>query len=248
MDAGAPLSFDAIPMPTPPGAPLAVEIVPAPDPWQVARKLAHLPHLLFLDSAEKHGQRGRYSYVAANPDMWADDSLCDVTSVPFQDAALMTNYIRLETLDGLPPFQGGLAGLFGYGLNRTLESRVPADRFDEFPSPKLALGVYDWVLSFDHETRARGASRRASRTATLRMIGNDKSRPNSAWGRCLSCCERNRGLTPPARQEVTPACRSYVPNTPCPAFPASRATLTATATRPRCGGLSSTSTRATASR
>src|SRR5207248_393716 len=47
----------------------------------------------------------------------------------------------------------GLAGLFGYGLNRTLEARVPADRFDEFPSPKLALGVYDWVVSFDHETR-----------------------------------------------------------------------------------------------
>jgi para-aminobenzoate synthetase component 1 len=53
----------------------------------------------------------------------------------------------------LPPFQGGLAGAFGYGLNRALEPRVPPDRFDEFPSPKLALGVYDWVVSFDHEAR-----------------------------------------------------------------------------------------------
>jgi para-aminobenzoate synthetase component 1 len=67
MDSGASLSFDAVPAPTPPGGPLAVELVPAPDPWAVARKLAHLPHLLFLDSAEKHTERGRYSYVAAQP-------------------------------------------------------------------------------------------------------------------------------------------------------------------------------------
>jgi para-aminobenzoate synthetase component 1 len=153
MDTGAPLSFDVVPVPTPPGGPLAVELVPAPDPWHVARKLAHLPHLLFLDSADQHETRGRYSYVAADPPQWGDDSLHGITTVPFQDAALMTNYIRLPTLEGLPPFQGGLAGLFGYGLNRTLESRVPAERFDEFPSPKLALGVYDWVISFDHERR-----------------------------------------------------------------------------------------------
>jgi para-aminobenzoate synthetase component 1 len=153
MDAGAPLQFDVIPVPTPPGGPLAVELVPAPDPWAVARRLTHLPHLLFLDSAEKHEDRGRYSYVAADPPLWGDDSLHGVTSVPFQDAALMTNYIRLPAVVELPPFQGGLAGLFGYGLNRTLERRVPPDRFDEFPSPKFALGVYDWVISFDHETR-----------------------------------------------------------------------------------------------
>ncbi len=67
MDPGAPLQFDAIPVPSPPGGPLAVELVPAPDPWDVARRLAHLPHLLFLDSAEKHDDRGRYSYVAADP-------------------------------------------------------------------------------------------------------------------------------------------------------------------------------------
>ncbi|MCI0701098.1 MAG: hypothetical protein L0241_08445, partial [Planctomycetia bacterium] len=54
-------------METPPGGPLAVELIPAPDPWDVARRLAHLPQLLFLDSAEKHQERGRYSYVAAEP-------------------------------------------------------------------------------------------------------------------------------------------------------------------------------------
>ena len=50
-----------------PPAPLVEELIPSPDPWDVARKLAHLPYLLFLDSADPHPVLGRYSYVAADP-------------------------------------------------------------------------------------------------------------------------------------------------------------------------------------
>ncbi len=40
--------------------PLVEELIPCPDPWDVARKLAHLPHLLFLDSADRSTERGRF--------------------------------------------------------------------------------------------------------------------------------------------------------------------------------------------
>ena len=50
--------------------PLVEELVPCPDPWDIARKLAHLPHLLFLDSAVRHDERARYSYVMAEPVRW----------------------------------------------------------------------------------------------------------------------------------------------------------------------------------
>src|SRR5690606_13370059 len=130
MDVATPARFEAVPVPTPAGGPLAVELVPAPDPWDVARRLSHLPHLLFLDSAERHVERGRYSYITADPTVWGSGDLYGVPSRPFDDAALMTNAVRLPTIDGLPPYQGGLAGLFGYGLNRVLEPRVPAPRFD----------------------------------------------------------------------------------------------------------------------
>ncbi|WP_052560943.1 aminodeoxychorismate synthase component I [Gemmata sp. SH-PL17] len=131
-------------MPTPPGGPLAVELVPPPDPWAVARKLAHLPHLLFLDSAEKHADRGRYSYVSADPYGIASDfaSRRQMETVPRHIAAI----------SGLPPFQGGYAGLFGYGLGRHFE-RIHATKFDEFEVQELALGRYDWVFSFDHHQR-----------------------------------------------------------------------------------------------
>jgi para-aminobenzoate synthetase component 1 len=54
-----------------------------------------------------------------------------------------------EPLPGLPPFQGGAAGLFGYDLCHHLE-KLPRSRHDEFQVPDLAVGFYDWVLAFDH--------------------------------------------------------------------------------------------------
>jgi para-aminobenzoate synthetase component 1 len=150
MEAGEPLQFDAVPVPTPPGAPLAVELVPAPEPWKVVRHLAHFPNLLFLDSAEYHPERGRYSFVAAGPTTWFTDTLHDGSPLFFQKLARLMTDCRLPPIEGLPPFQGGLAGLFGYGINRALEPRVSRSRFDEFPSPLLALGVYNWVIGFDH--------------------------------------------------------------------------------------------------
>ena len=59
------------------------------------------------------------------------------------------NRFAAESIDGLPPFQGGAAGLFGYELGRSLEC-VPAARIDEFQVPALAVGLYDVVVAFDH--------------------------------------------------------------------------------------------------
>ncbi len=144
MDAGAPLQFDAVPVPTPPGGPLAVELIPAPDPWEVARRLAHLPHLLFLDSAEQHEQRGRYSYVSADP--------YGIASNFAGMQQMERSPRRIAALPRLPPFQGGYAGLFSYGLGRQFE-RIPNTRHDEFDVQELAVGSYDWVFSFDHQQR-----------------------------------------------------------------------------------------------
>lgn len=144
----APLVFDAVPVPTAAGAPLAVELVPAPDPWAVARRLAHLPHLLFLDSAEPHADRGRYSYVSADP---TDLAVWSVTEEVNPLAAGRRNDRPVERPAGveLPPFMGGWAGVFGYGLGRAFDRQPPPSR-NEFVFPDLALGSYDWVVSFDH--------------------------------------------------------------------------------------------------
>ncbi len=58
---------------------------------------------------------------------------------PFSGAAIV----------GLPPFQGGAAGLLSYDLARQLEP-LPRPRFDEFSVPALAVGLYDVVVAWDH--------------------------------------------------------------------------------------------------
>ncbi len=127
--------------------PLVEELIPAPDPWEVARTFVHLPHLLFLDSADRDSPFSRYSYVAAAPREWIK---LDAKLHPDPLAVLAR---RLPpgpaAVPGLPPFQGGIAGLFGYGLCHSIE-RIPGPLCDEFHTPDLAVGLYDWVVSFDH--------------------------------------------------------------------------------------------------
>jgi len=59
---------------------------------------------------------------------------------------------RVQPVPGLPPFQGGAAGLLGYDLCHYIE-RLPRPRFNEFGGPDLAVGFYDWTIAFDHLAR-----------------------------------------------------------------------------------------------
>jgi para-aminobenzoate synthetase component 1 len=68
---------------------------------------------------------------------------------PFEYLSRWSAANRRESLAGLPPFQGGIAGYLGYELGRWIE-RLPVPALDEFTMPDLALGVYDWVVSWDH--------------------------------------------------------------------------------------------------
>lgn len=128
--------------------PWAIELAPAPEPVEVFRRMARLPHCLFLDSALRLEQLGRYSFLAADP--------FQILTVPADGSdaigplrTMLSNW-RAEHCDELPPFQGGVAGLFGYDLNRSWE-RIPAPRCDEFRIPAVAVGFFDVVVAFDHE-------------------------------------------------------------------------------------------------
>jgi para-aminobenzoate synthetase component 1 len=137
--------------------PLVEELTPVPEPWEVCRQLTHVPNLLFLDSARTHSSLGRYSFVTADPFAWMGsrrehvwiDGGHPLRADPWTVLAERLAHFPTETIPGLPPFQGGVAGLFGYDLCHHLE-RLPRPRFDEFQVPDLAVGFYDWVIGFDH--------------------------------------------------------------------------------------------------
>ena len=127
--------------------PLIEELVPAREPEGVFLRMCRLPHCLFLDSALREPALGRYSFVAADP--------FDFLQLPPQRTdgldklARRMNGLQAETAAGLPPFQGGAAGLFGYDLGQSLEV-LPRPAVDEFQVPALAVGFYDVVVAFDH--------------------------------------------------------------------------------------------------
>jgi para-aminobenzoate synthetase component 1 len=116
-------------------------------PWRALQALADLPYPIFFDSALPQSALSRYSYVSADPVAFLR---CDAGE---GGGALEALRARLgaprPTLAGLPPFQGGFAGLFGYDLCHELE-RLPRHRINEFQTPDLAVGLYDWVYAFDH--------------------------------------------------------------------------------------------------
>jgi para-aminobenzoate synthetase component 1 len=144
--------------------PLAFELRPMPEAEAVFLQLCRLPHVVFFDSALRHAELGRYSFVAADPFEFLTEvdaaeaapaaaghgtalERLRAAIAPFNSAANAA--ARQAGGDALPPFQGGAAGLFGYELLRQLE-RTDRARFDEFGVPVLAVGLYDTVVAFDH--------------------------------------------------------------------------------------------------
>lgn len=137
-----------------PSPPRVVEVTGL-SAWEACQRLAELPGLLFLDSAA-NGPIGRYSFVAADPFAWISAAGATVAENgrvcfgdPFQVLAERLTQHRLASIPGLPPFQGGAAGLFGYGLCHRIE-KLPGPEHDDFHVPDMAVGLYDWVLGFDH--------------------------------------------------------------------------------------------------
>jgi para-aminobenzoate synthetase component I len=147
--------------------PVVEELVPAPDPVQCCEWLEGLPYRLFLDSAASTTRLGRYSFLTADPvsvirSKGAAVEILDCVSGTRETVtgdALDAVRARLlshkaEPLAGLPPFQGGAAGYIAYDWGLTLE-RLPAPRFDDLALPDVQIGLYDWVLAWDHiEARA----------------------------------------------------------------------------------------------
>jgi para-aminobenzoate synthetase component 1 len=149
----------AAPRRSPTAVPLVEELDPGLRPAQVFQHLAGLPRLLFLDSALSHPSLGRYSFLSADPYdfLWSRGRQVFTAGAavplprtdPFAEMNARLAAHPADRLDGLPPFQGGAAGMFGYDLCHHLE-RLPRPQYDEFEVPDLAVGFYDWVVAFDH--------------------------------------------------------------------------------------------------
>ena len=112
--------------------------------------LRDLPGMLLLESTLQRGSSGRYSFLTADPFCWFEVQTPRFGEDPFANVAADLAQWQADSQPDLPPFQGGAAGLIGYELAAAWE-RLPFAFVDEFQLPQLAIGIYDWVIAWDHD-------------------------------------------------------------------------------------------------
>ncbi|MCS7016360.1 MAG: aminodeoxychorismate synthase component I [Gemmatales bacterium] len=142
--------------------PLAVPWAGKLTPWDALLRLADLSMPILLESVQVGGECGRYSWLTAEPFAVLrarGRQLCwqyrGETFVEQGDPWLALRRFlapfRQWPHRDIPPFPGGVAGVWSYELVQHLE-RVPRAGCDELGLSELVVGVYDWVLAWDHQT------------------------------------------------------------------------------------------------
>ena len=127
----------------------------------VFARVAKLPNCLWLDSASDHQfDRGRYSFLTADPVAWCDASMASPNPWPvLSDWCRNLKRCQSQTSEhaghDLPPFRGGIAGLVAYEAAWWLEPSLRPIPDTDSPRPLeqipgMAIGLYDWTLATDH--------------------------------------------------------------------------------------------------
>jgi para-aminobenzoate synthetase component 1 len=142
--------------------PLVEPLGQTADPAEVCARFLDLPFLLFLDSAAHQHTDAQYSFLTADPVSLVRSkgatteirhgpggSWEEVSGDALKVARALLPSQPVAAISGVPPFQGGLAGYIGYDWGAVLE-RLPPTRYDDLSIPDVILGLYDWVVAWDH--------------------------------------------------------------------------------------------------
>ena len=115
--------------------------------------------LVVLDSSSSASASSRYSYVCIAPfasfqiksgqAIWNETILLE--GCPWAQLKKQLQSYTLAHDPDLPPFQGGVAGYWGYELAHTLESFPKTHDFIQFAD--CVLYFYSSVVAYDHKKR-----------------------------------------------------------------------------------------------
>ncbi len=130
------------------------------DPVEATYGFLDADYPILLDSALLRTGLGRYSYLTADPflvvrskgravELIEGNTVTLSEDNPFSVVKRLLSAFRANRHPGGPPFQGGAIGYFGYEMGGLLE-RLPGKAVDDLDLPDMTIGLYDWVLAFDH--------------------------------------------------------------------------------------------------
>jgi para-aminobenzoate synthetase component 1 len=125
--------------------------------------ISELDWPIYLDSAHPASQQGRYDILAADPiiKLITEGHITTISSKQNEDVlsehdpfSLLQNELAKfpkQTKSHLP-FCGGALGYFGYDLGRRIED-LPSIAHNNEHIPDMAVGIYDWAITLDHQTK-----------------------------------------------------------------------------------------------
>lgn len=143
-------------------APKTYPLSHALNPYELLCCLEGKSHPVLLESAVDAGGLGRYSIVAAEPQICfesrgnrytvhRDTHREDFTGDALEAVrALLAEFP--STHRGPLPFYGGAIGTFSYDLKNSLE-HVPDTALRDVDFPEIWLGIYSWAFLWDHQEK-----------------------------------------------------------------------------------------------
>ncbi len=136
--------------------------IPFESPRAIYRRIKTKESFLF-ESAKGPASIARYSFIGIEPYLGfrVKNSEIGITfggkntvssRHPLQRLRELVFCYKQKAADGLPPFQGGAAGMLGYDFVHYLE-RLPADAADDLNIPDAHFFMFDRVIAFDHQEK-----------------------------------------------------------------------------------------------
>jgi aminodeoxychorismate synthase component I len=136
--------------------------IPFESPHAMYRRLRTKESFLF-ESAKGPASIARYSFIGIEPYLSfrvkngeieiAFGGKKTVSSRhPLQRLRELVGGYRQKVAEGLPPFQGGAAGMLSYDFVHYLE-HLPAHAVDDLNIPDAHFFMFDRVIAFDHQER-----------------------------------------------------------------------------------------------
>lgn len=137
-----------------PKVPLAKEMPSGFSLVDAFTQLCERPGCLWLDSSSptRHldpgsPPLGRYSFLTSDPIQTIQLDVDDDN--PWPSLHELYDSLPANFDPELPPFQGGIAGLWGYESATWLE-KIDTPSPDLLTIPAISVGLYDWTLATDH--------------------------------------------------------------------------------------------------
>jgi anthranilate synthase component 1 len=130
-------------------------------PISIFKRMEDLKYSFLLESVECGEKWSRYSFIGRNPFLtvkgdgrktvvdYRDGSLKETTENPIEVLKSLMSEYKGAPVPGLPRFNGGAVGFFGYDTARYFEN-LPDIPVDDIGIPELHFMFADELIAFDH--------------------------------------------------------------------------------------------------